>query len=268
MPGPADKPPSLAEIQAEFAAKLAGRDNGVPGGVISRNCAVPLKRFNVYRNNAAAMLIETLRGRYPVIERLVGEEFFKAAAHLFAAKNPPRSPALFEFGGGFPDFLAAFAPAQTLPYLPDVAQLEWLRHTAYHAADAEPMQASALGGVPPEQAGSILLRLHPSARLLISDYPAVSIWETNTADAEVRKIGPDLPGEAALILRPQLEVKVMRLGPGGDAFLDAIGQGACLAAAAERAAEAAPEFSLAEALGALLAAGAFTGFSLERRVLR
>ena len=78
-------------------------------------------------------------------------------------------------------------PAQTLPYLPDVARLEWLRHAAYHAADAEPMQAGALGGAPPEQAGNILLRLHPSAGRLSSDYPVVSIWETNTADAEVRR---------------------------------------------------------------------------------
>ena len=51
-PRRADKPPSLAEIQAEFAARLAGRGHGVPGGVISRNGAVPLKRFSVHRNNA------------------------------------------------------------------------------------------------------------------------------------------------------------------------------------------------------------------------
>jgi hypothetical protein len=199
----------------------------------------------------------------PVVEWLVGEAFFKATAHRFAAEYPPRSPALFEFGGGFPDFLATFEPAQGLPYLPDVARFEWLRHTAYHAPDAEPMQAAALGRVPLEQVGNIVLRLHPSAGLLTSDYPVVSIWETNTADEVVRRIGPDLEGEAALILRPGLDVKVMRLGPGGDIFLGEIGQGACLAVAAERAARGTPDFSLAEALGAALAAGAFAGYSLD-----
>ena len=263
MPGPADKPPSLAEIQGEFAARLAGRENGVPGGVISHNAAFPLKRFNVYRNNAAVTLIEALRGRYPVVERLVGKEFFKAMAHCFITGHPPRSPALFEFGGGFPDFLAAFEPAKTLPYLPDVAQLEWLRHTAYHAADVEPLQAVALGRVSPEQAGGIVLRLHPSAGLLNSDYPVVSIWETNVADEVVRGIGPDMASEGALILRPRLDVKVMRLGPGGGNFLSEIGRGASLGSAAQCATEAALEFSLAEALGALLAAGAFAGFSLN-----
>jgi len=263
MPGRTDRAPSLAQIQAEFAARLAGRESGAPGGTIGPDGAVPLKRFNIYRNNAAATLIETLRARYPVIERLVGEEFFKATAYRFIAGHPPRSPALFEFGGGFPDFLAGFGPAQTLPYLPDVARLEWLRHAAYHAPDAEPMQAAALGRVPPKDAGRIVLRLHPSAGLLISDYPALSIWETNIADEVVREIGPERAGEAALVLRRELEVKVIRLGPGGDILLDGITQGACLAEAATRAASAAPEFSLPDALGALLAAGAFAGFSLS-----
>lgn len=262
MPGPADKPPSLAEIQAEFAAKLGRRGDGTPASVIGPAKAVPLKRFNVYRNNAAATLIEALRGRYPVVERLVGEEFFKAAAHRFIIEHPPRSSALFEFGNGFADFLAAFEPARTLPYLPDVARLEWLRHAAYHAPDAEPMQAAALGDVPPERAGDIVLTLHPSAGLLISDYPVVSIWETNVTDAAVSRIGPDIGGETAIILRPGLEVGVVRLGPGGGPFLSEIGQGRRLAVAAERAAEAAPDFSLAETLGAALAAGAFVDFSL------
>jgi len=265
MPDPADRPASLADIQAEFAAKLAGRGNAVPGSVVSHNSANPQKRFNVYCNNAIATLTEALRGRYPVVERLVGEAFFKAAAHRFAVENPPHSPALFEFGGGFPDFLAAFEPAQTLPYLPDVARLEWLRHVAYHAPDAEPMQTAALGDVPPEHAGGIVPRLHPSVRLLISDYPVVSIWETNFADEVVRRIGPDMAAEAALILRPRLEVKVMRLGPGGAIFLAEIERGARLAVAEERATRGGPDFSLAEALGALLAAGAFVGFSLDMR---
>lgn len=263
MPGPTDKPPLLANIQAEFAAKLRDRETELLAGVASHNCRLPVKRFNIYRNNAAATVIEALRGRYPVVERLVGETFFKAAAHRFAMEHPPRSPALFEFGDGFPDFLAVFEPAQALPYLPDVARLEWLRHTAYHAADAEPMQATALGTVPAEHTGGIVLRLHPSAGLLISDYPAVSIWETNVADEVVRRIGPDMGGEAALVLRPVLEVKVMRLGPGGAIFLREIGRGASLTVAAERATESTSSFSLAEALGALLATGAFAGFSLS-----
>jgi hypothetical protein len=193
----------------------------------------------------------------------VGEEFFAATARLYAAANPPHSPALFEYGGGFSDFLKTFEPARGLVYLPDVAALEWLRHAAYHAPDAAAMKPEALAGISPEQVGSIVLRLHPSAGLIISDYPVFSIWETNSQDEEVRRIGPEHEGEAALVLRPGLEVAVMRLGGGGDVFLKCIRDGACLADAAQRAATSTARFSLAEALGALLAAGTFSGFYVE-----
>jgi len=44
-----------------------------------------------------------------------------------------RAAALAEYGDGFADFLAGFAPAQSLPYLADVARLEWAINAAYHA---------------------------------------------------------------------------------------------------------------------------------------
>jgi hypothetical protein len=134
-----------------------------------------------------------------------------------------------------------------------------LRHRAYHAADAEPMPAAALAQVPAERIGDVMLQLHPSAATLTSDYPVLSIWETNVMDAAVRPIGPDLSGEAVLVVRPALEVLVMRLGPGGVAFIAKIASGGSLAAAAGRAEAASPDFDLAGGLGALLAVGAFTG---------
>jgi hypothetical protein len=227
---------------------------------------IPEKRFNIHRNNVFVGLIDTLRARYPVVARLVGEEFFAATARHYAAAHPPHSPALFEYGGGFSDFLKTFEPARGLVYLSDVAALEWLRHEAYHAPDALPMKPEALAGISPEQIGGIVLRLHPSAGLLISDYPVFSIWETNSQDEEVRRIGPENAGEAALVLRPGLEVAVMRLGGGGDVFLKCIQEGACLAEAAQRAATSTARFALAEVFGALLAVGAFSGFHIEHEM--
>jgi hypothetical protein len=249
-------------MQAEFIAKLARREEGLPARLVSCNSDAPENRFNLYRNNVFVGLIDTLRARYPAVARLVGEEFFAPTARLYAAAHPPQSPALFEYGGGFADFLQSFEPARSLIYLPDVARIEWLRHQAYHAPNLAPMKPGVLAAIPAEQIGRVVLRLHPSAGLLTSDYPAFSIWQTNSRDEEVRKIDPEAEGEAVLVLRPELEVVIMRLGPGGDVFLKRIQEGACLADAVQSAEQAAAEFSLAEALGAFLANGAFSGFSL------
>jgi hypothetical protein len=244
----------LAELQSRFARALLERGEREPHGLIRAN------RFGVYRNNVFASLIGALRARYPVIERLVGEEFFQAAASRFIAANPPSTPVLIEFGGRFPAFLESFEPARGLPYLPDVARLEWLMHEAYHAADCEPLTAQRLALIPPEEAGGVSFELHPSAGLIASPYPIVSIWETNTFDSEVRAIGPGLGGEAALIIRPELEVRVLRLDPGEYAFAAALAQRATLGEAAAKAA-ANTGFTLAGTLAKLIASGAFAAFN-------
>lgn len=252
----------LAALQERFASALRDNAEAVPQGVTSHNAARPAKRFHVYRNNVHASLIGVVRARFPVVERLVGEEFFRAMARIFVEAHPPRSPALFEYGGDFIPFLEGFEPVQELPWLPDVARLEWLRNLAYHAPDAEPLAPSALAAVAVEDLSGLRLALHPSAQLFASDYPAVSIWEANAQEGEVAPLREGLGAEDALILRPHLEVLALRLGPGGHAFAGALGAAAPLAEAADIAARADDAFSLPEALGALIAAGAFSGFSI------
>jgi hypothetical protein len=247
---------SLAELQARLSRALFETHVPAPAGLLRA------RRFSVHRNNLYASLGDALRARYPVIERLVGEDFFKAAASLFIEAHPPASPVLIEYGQAFPAFLEDFEPARALPYLAGVARLEWLRHSAYHAADRLPLSAAELAGVRPGQAGCLILKFHPSAALIASPYPIVSIWETNAYDAEVRPIGPDLPGEAALVIRPELEVSVLRLDAASYAFAAALAAGEALERSAEKAAVHSG-FDLGHVLAKLIAAGAFCGFAVH-----
>jgi hypothetical protein len=249
----------LAALQARFAGSLFGDAEAVPAGVTSHTASRPVKRFQVYRNNVFAGLIGVLRARFPVLERLVGEEFFRAMARVFVEMHPPRSPALLDYGEGFMPFLRGFEPVSELPYLAEVAMIEWLRQRAYHAADAEPLAPGALAAIAPDDLPALHFALHPSAQLFASDYPAVSIWEANSQDGEVGELGDDLGAEAALIVRPRLDVVVMRLAHGGYAFVEAIAADHSLVAAAKRASACEPAFDLAGALGALLGAGAISG---------
>lgn len=255
--------PGFADGQADFARKLMWRRDGLPRGITSHTSPQPVRRFNVYRNNVFHSLVDAVAARFPVVERLVGTEFFRAMAREFVERHPPQSPALFEYGGEFPGFLEAFEPVEQLAYLPDVARLEWARNVAYHAADAAPLTGDAFGALAPEAMGNAVLHLHPSAHLVASAYPIVTIWETNTHDAQARCIGPELPGEAALVVRPRLSVLVVRLGPGGDAFTAQIAAGATLGIAADCAAQASAEFSLAYTLAALIAAGALVSIAAD-----
>jgi hypothetical protein len=220
----------------------------------------PESRFTVYRNNVAAGLIRALASRFPVAERIVGDAFFAGMAQAFIAQYPPKSPLLIGYGDDFAGFVETFDPAAELSYLPDVIRLEAARSRAYHAADQSPLAASALAGFNNELLSDLRFTFHPSASIVCSIHPIVTIWAMNSGEMELSPIEPWL-GEDALVVRPYLTVHLQRLPPGGAGFLNALLSGATLGDAAEIALGAVPEFDLAANLAGILQSGALTALA-------
>lgn len=249
-----------ADLIADFRAGLAS--GAVPAGMTARDPAEVVRRFAVYRNNVAHSLSRALAARFPVIERLVGADFFCPLAAAFIAAHPPASPMLFQWGADFPGFLAGFEPLRELPYLGDVAQLEWLRGEAYHAADARPADAAALARAA-EAPAQTLAQLHPSVRLMTSRFAAVTIWQASQPGAEPCRIDPDRPESAAILRDRHDRVVVLPLPPGDLAFLAALGRGDTLLAAAEAAQQLQPDHDAGRILLELAQAGTFITFPQE-----
>ncbi len=249
--------------EAAFAPALLDAERPVPAHVVAHTGDPVVKRFAVYRNNVVVGLVDALRVRFPVIEKLVGDEFFAAMARVFVTECPPRSPLMMVYGDAFPDFLERFPPALELPYLPDVARLEAARTRAYHAADAPSLDTTRLSGLPPEDVATLRLTLHPSASVLRSAHPVVTIWAMNSGERPLAPI-EDWHGEDALVARPDHSVEVYDLAPGGAAFLQALMAGETLAAAASAGAAQSPAFELATQVSLLIGRGLVTDAAIAR----
>jgi hypothetical protein len=249
-----------SELQDAFADALLDPRRPIPGEAVDPDGAAYARRFGVYRNNVAMGISGALAESFPAVRRLVGEGFFRAMAIAYARAEPPRSPVMAAYGAGFPDFVARFAPARSLPYLADVARIEQAWVEAYHAADAVPLDPAAFMGVAPESLPHLRLRLHPSLRMVRSPHAALSIWRWNTEGGASEPL-EDLDGpEDALVLRPDAEVEVRAVVPGGALFLQALAAGHTVVEAVGRALEAAADFDLAGHLAGLMEMGAITGF--------
>jgi hypothetical protein len=244
----------LASFEISFADALLNADRPVPPGITAHNTAIPARRFAVYRNNVVMGLGKALKSRFPVVEKIVGDEFFAAMARLFVTAQPPRSPLLTTYGDGFPAFIAGFEPARELPYLADVARLEAARTRAYHAADAAPIDTSRLTALDSAVVGNIRIDMLPSAEIVRSPYPIVTIWAMNSGEQEPAPIA-DWRSEDALVARPHLDVQVRKLPPGGAAFLLALAAARPLGDAAEAALADDPDFDLTSNLAGLLGSG-------------
>jgi hypothetical protein len=217
---------------ASFAAALANPSAPAPDNTRGRLGGPDSRRFSVYRNNVAVGLIGALEARYPVVRRIVGPDVFRAMARAFAAAHRPSSPVMIAYSDAFPDFLEKAAADLELPLLPDVARLENAWIEAYHAADATVAILSDLAALAPDELPRARIEFHPAARLLRFATPAASIWAACQSDAAVPPPGRS-QGEDVLVVRPEADVSVHVLPPGGHVFATRLRDGSTLAGAAE-----------------------------------
>jgi len=138
--------------------------------------------FNIYKGSITATLNRALREIYPVCNRLTGDDFFNAMGKKYMQNTASRSADLANYGEAFPDFIADFKHAMDLPYLADVARLEWAWHRAFHAVDESELDTGSLADVQENAKGQIIFQLKQSASLIHSEYPVHYIWKVNQKD--------------------------------------------------------------------------------------
>lgn len=209
------------------------------------------RRVAVYRNNVRHALLNVLETAFPVVRELIGAPCFTATMLAFIVKQPPQRPALYEYGAALPTFLATFPPLVELSWLSDVAQLEWARHLALFATEANPLSPQRLAAIPPAQLPTLRVGLQPSAQVLASAWPIHTIWGAHQLDGEpLETIDLSLP-ELVLVWRWRQDVRQRLLSAGEFALLTAIARGCSLAQAAEAAMQA-PASDLSIILATLL----------------
>ena len=128
--------------QQEFIKAALTPDAPIPAGMVTPMGTPAKRRFDVYRNNIIVGLKEAIAASYPAVKSLVGDAFFDAMAGDYVRAHPPKTPILPLYGADFAAFIDNFAPASRLPYLGDVARLEYALRQSYHAADTRPVPAA------------------------------------------------------------------------------------------------------------------------------
>src|SRR5436190_14898288 len=123
--------PDLAAFQRDFAAALMEDGLAAP--------SFRSQAFAVYRNTSARGAVDALRASYGTVDMLVGEEMFTQVALDYRRERPPTGPILSDYGKRFPDYLSKQPWTCELPYLAEVARLDWLWLKTFLAADTPAM---------------------------------------------------------------------------------------------------------------------------------
>lgn len=256
--------PPLAEFQARLRdALLTGPLDSVAAFVAADAAADPIlqpvERLQIHANNVVITLADALAANFPVTARITGDVFFASAAAAYVRTHPPRARSLIGYGAGFPEFIAAFRGATALPYLADIARLDWACHAAYHGPEALPLSPAALAAVPQSAWPSARFALHPTVALLRSAYPIDAIWRAHQPDAPADwSIDLDAGPAQVIVARPHATVEVLGVPAGLYTLVAELAADGPLDHACARAAAADPDFDPATALAACIANALFT----------
>ena len=224
--------PALRELQELFRESLLGEPMPALVDLVEADGLDREARLAVYRHHVFTTLTAVLESTFPVVRRLVDPRFFAYAADAFIRQHPPAGPCLDEYGDAFPGFLAVFKACTHLPWLPDVARLEWAIHRASQAPVGEPLDPGRLRSVTPSDMARLRFVGPPGLAYLFSPWPVDAIWR---AHREEGRALPDLgAGSVWLEVGPSAGgVLIRSLDPASFSFRAALAEGRPLGEAAD-----------------------------------
>lgn len=249
---------SLADIQEKFTqALLDGEFAPQSLAFFCGDDARNLQRLALYRGNLAAAWHKALAAAYPVLQALVGEEFFYALSRAYGRAHPSTDGDLNRFGARFADFLAGFEHVAEYPYFSDMARLEWALHCACYADNAAALPPARFAATPAQALADARLVLHPACALIRSDWDIAQIWLAHQPGA-LHGLPQDFTQPcAALVVRPAWKAGLLPLTPAAAIALDMLAAGTTLGAAIDAALAIDPRFDLGSHLGQWIDHGVF-----------
>jgi hypothetical protein len=243
---------SLRDLQAAFRTALLDQDDARIAADILPDGLSPSARVAVYRHHVRTTLTDVLVSTFPVVCRLVDRRFFGWLADCYVRKHPPMGPCLFEYGADFPGFIERFPACAALPWLADVARLEWAMNVAFHAPDMATSGSERLSATPPEELGALSVDFDPSVTYLESRWPIDAIWRASQAGDEPTGIDLDSGSVRLEIRRRDDEVMFHALPAGSFALRRALAQHESLERAVDAALTADVSLDLTSEIRALL----------------
>lgn len=194
-------------------------------------------RLKVYSDGYLGRFHESLKEAYEAVRHLLGEGTFISAAEAYAREFPSQEYNLSLAGRHFPEFLKKWEGAQAFPFLPNLAELEWLIVRSFHAFDEEPAGLEQLQSIPEEQYEHLVLAFQHSVALKTSDWPLLDLWKARKTPVEEIKIDITNRPQNILIFRRGEDVFCHLLETGPFVLLQQLLAGHCLGDALETAVE-------------------------------
>ncbi len=196
----------IKTLQGDFIeAIFGGEKSPAVSHVIGDDTLTAEQRFGIYKGSVHGILTQALGTMFPVCKALVGDEFFDNMCDLFVNEYPPKTTYFAEYGSDLPTFLSTFEHVKDIPYLVDVARLEWARQTVWHANSVNVADFSALSKLNEEQQSKVVFQLAKNMHLIESEFRIDELWFAHQPDTDIKYEDIEINQAVKLIIRKDQE---------------------------------------------------------------
>jgi hypothetical protein len=171
-----------ALLQALLSPGAQAVDAPLPDGLkqFIANNAYPTsgRGLNCYQSNAHAVAERALSAAYPVVTAILSTDSMAQLARALWHTHPPQRGDLTQWGDTLAAFMANSPQLADLPWLADVANVEWALHLAEGAADqwADLTTLALLAEADPDH---LTLRLAPGLQVLRHSHAVVAVVQAH-----------------------------------------------------------------------------------------
>lgn len=223
------------KMQQAFSAAMLHADNAPLTAWVKTGGVDLTERLSVYRGNIFGNLTDALKDTFAATHALVGEKFFEQMAWQYIQQSPPRAACLIWYGEEFPAFIASYAPADSVPYLAEVAAFEWARQSVRFADEDKALDAQWLEAQEEETLVQLPLTLRACAKLVDARFPVLDIWEYTQQPETHAPPDIDAGGQKILLWRAGSQLHHQRLSAAEYAALHVFAESGTLATAIDAA---------------------------------
>lgn len=231
--------PTLFELQSSFFDGLRGLESAIS---FKKGPIDPRDTWEIYRTNYLETHVAALADTYSTVLHLVGEEYFRQIACSYVRKFRSDSGDLNDYGAHFADHIASILPrlpkGETLPYLSDIAALDWAWFEVLRSPKATNDWLAKLSASNPELWEHT--KATPACRWMKSEFPIYQIWQLSQGKSDTIQLSQ---AESILITRTD-RVRLTKLNEAEIYFITSWFSGKGLGAAFEDAQSVDQEFNL------------------------
>lgn len=244
---------ALVDLQRQMASAIRGNSGEAPIGVFRPEHLPSGEPLSVYRNNHRISLGAALTATFRTVSLLIGEDAFNVLAWRFLQSLPPVNPVVSEYGAALASYLDTEPLVKDLPYLADIARLDWAINVASIAVDTATLDSDAVATMPPNQLAELSLYPLLSLTLIQSRFPLPKIYEAARCEQDEGEIDLNSGESCMMISRQHGSIKIANIPADVFYALGRLTNGESLL----NACEALTQTSLADFLGKYVLTGGF-----------